>query len=66
MDGRQLARRLRAMPHSHHALLIAITGYGQQFDRDSALRARFDHYFVKPADPVELFDLLAQGAPRGR
>jgi hypothetical protein len=45
---------------SHDALLIAITSYGQQFDRDSAPRVRFDHYFVKPADPVELFDLLAQ------
>jgi signal transduction histidine kinase/ActR/RegA family two-component response regulator len=66
MDGYQLARRLRAMPHSRDALIIAITGYGQQFDRDRALQAQFDHYFVKPADPVALFELLAQGARRDR
>jgi CheY-like chemotaxis protein len=64
MDGYQLARRLRAMPHARAALMVAITGYGQQFDRDSALQAQFDHYFVKPADPGELFELLAQGAAR--
>jgi signal transduction histidine kinase/ActR/RegA family two-component response regulator len=64
LDGYQLARRLRAMAHSRDALMIAITGYGQQFDRESALQAQFDHYFVKPADPAELFGLLAKGAAR--
>jgi CheY-like chemotaxis protein len=60
MDGLELARRLRADEHGAHALMVAITGYGQQFDRDSALDAGFDHYLVKPADPARLFGLLEQ------
>jgi len=63
MDGCELARRLRAMPAARHALLIAISGYGQQFDRDAALNGSFDHYFVKPVDPAELFALLAKAKP---
>jgi CheY-like chemotaxis protein len=65
MDGFELARRLRAMETERPALMVAITGYGQQFDRDSALTAGFDQYFVKPADPEELFALLAKARPRG-
>ena len=61
MDGHQLARRLRALPHSRNALMIAITGYGQLPGPGGAQGGQFDHYFVKPADPVELFALLAQG-----
>lgn len=60
MDGNELARRLRAMPSGRNALMIAITGYGQQFDRRNALRAGFDHYFVKPADPAKLTAVLAE------
>lgn len=59
MDRTELARRLRAMPSGRNALMVAITGYGQQFDRRNALRAGFDHYFVKPADPVKLTAALA-------
>jgi signal transduction histidine kinase len=65
MDGFELVRRLRAMETGRPALMVAITGYGQQFDRDSALTAGFDQYFVKPADPDELFALLAKAGPAG-
>jgi signal transduction histidine kinase/ActR/RegA family two-component response regulator/PAS domain-containing protein len=64
MDGFELARGLRALGRAKGALMVAVTGYGQQFDRDSALQAGFDHYLVKPADPAALFALLAQARPR--
>jgi CheY-like chemotaxis protein len=48
MDGTELARRLRMMPVGRNALMMAVTGYGQHFDRRNALRAGFDFYFVKP------------------
>ncbi|NML60967.1 PAS domain-containing protein [Massilia sp. RP-1-19] len=57
MDGNELARRLRA--ESGQATLVALTGYSSRYDRDSAMAAGFDHYFVKPADTVSLFELLA-------
>jgi signal transduction histidine kinase/PAS domain-containing protein/ActR/RegA family two-component response regulator len=59
IDGNELARRLRAMPLGKNALMVAITGYGQQFDCRNALQAGFDHYFVKPVDPVKLSAVLA-------
>ena len=59
MDGTELARRLRAMPAGRRALMVAITGYGQHFDRSNALKAGFDHYFVKPIEPPKLLAALA-------
>lgn len=59
MDGNELAQRLRALPLASSALLVAITGYGQQGDDDAAARAGFDHYFVKPVDPARVVSLLA-------
>ncbi|QGZ42802.1 phospho-acceptor domain-containing protein [Pseudoduganella flava] len=63
MDGRELARRLRQLPTAAAALLIAITGYGQDSDRRASLAAGFDHHFVKPVDTHALTALLA-GARR--
>jgi signal transduction histidine kinase/DNA-binding response OmpR family regulator len=54
IDGYELVRRLRQMPTLRSALVVALTGYGQQEDRLSAEAAGFDHHFVKPADPAAL------------
>jgi CheY-like chemotaxis protein len=54
MDGFELARRLRAHPQTRHALLIAITGYGQATDRVKSAVAGFDHHLVKPVDSEAL------------
>ncbi len=60
MDGYELARRLRAMPQTATSTLIALTGYGQEDDRDRSRAAGFDYHFVKPADLMELAALLAK------
>lgn len=60
MDGWELARRLRTLPRGGQATLIALTGYGQQADRDRAREAGFHHHLVKPADPDALRQLLAR------
>ncbi|KQU76918.1 MULTISPECIES: response regulator [unclassified Rhizobacter] len=54
LDGYEVAARLRTMDGTRGALLLALTGYGQQEDRERAEAAGFDHHFVKPADPVAL------------
>ncbi len=73
LDGNELARRLRRLPQTAGAMLVAATGYGRQQDRDAAREAGFDHYMVKPVNTVQLSELLAQagaasehrhGAPR--
>jgi signal transduction histidine kinase/ActR/RegA family two-component response regulator len=59
MSGVELARRLRKLPGTEGAALMAITGYGQQSDRHDADEAGFDRYFVKPVDAEELIGALA-------
>ncbi|AWG45831.1 hypothetical protein AM586_15920 [Massilia sp. WG5] len=66
MDGYELARRLRAQPACRGALYIALTGYGQQGDRELTRQAGFDHHFVKPADAGLLLAALRQHGPRTR
>ena len=58
IDGRELARRLQADPATASATMIAITGYGQQQDRDAAFEAGFAHHLVKPVDFERLLKLL--------
>ncbi|MBC7415277.1 MAG: response regulator [Herminiimonas sp.] len=58
MDGNELARTLRTLPQLAQTMLIAVTGYGKEFDRDQSIAAGFDYYFVKPADPAALVTLL--------
>jgi len=65
MDGIELARRLRALPINSHALLIAVTGYGQDSDREQTLAAGFDHHLVKPLDIQQLSAILHQYALHG-
>jgi CheY-like chemotaxis protein len=60
IDGNELARRLRAQPETANSVLIAVTGYGQESDREQVLAAGFDHHLVKPVDTRELASLLAE------
>jgi CheY-like chemotaxis protein len=41
-------------------VLIAVSGYGDSTDRERARTAGFDHHLTKPADPVQLADLIDQ------
>jgi PAS domain S-box-containing protein len=58
MDGCELARRLRQEPRLRGALLVALTGWGQEEDRQRTRAAGFDHHLTKPADPEALHRLL--------
>ncbi|WP_169331312.1 hybrid sensor histidine kinase/response regulator [Massilia timonae] len=50
MNGNELAQQLRACPETAKSVLIAVTGYGQEKDREQSLAAGFDHHLVKPVD----------------
>jgi CheY-like chemotaxis protein len=58
MDGYEVAERLRELPQSKDAVLIAITGYGQEDDRLRSRRAGIDHHLVKPVAPAALRSLI--------
>jgi predicted ATPase/signal transduction histidine kinase/ActR/RegA family two-component response regulator len=59
MDGNELARRLRSDPATAHMVLIAVTGYGQEQDKNRAFEAGFNHHFAKPVDISKLANLLS-------
>jgi signal transduction histidine kinase/CheY-like chemotaxis protein len=58
MDGYEVARRLRQLPGGADTLLIALTGYGQEADRQRGKDAGFDEHLVKPVDPGLLARLI--------
>jgi PAS domain S-box-containing protein len=59
MDGYELAARLRDLPELNGVRLFALTGYGQQSDRQKARDAGFDHHFTKPIDLDAIDAVLA-------
>jgi CheY-like chemotaxis protein/two-component sensor histidine kinase len=58
MDGRELGRRLVALPGLDRVQLIALTGFGQPSDRERTLQAGFVEHLVKPVDPDRLDGLI--------
>lgn len=60
IDGFQVARLLRQMPLTRHALLVAVTGYGQPEDRKASSAAGFDYHLVKPVSLSQLEELIDQ------
>lgn len=64
MDGYELGQELRAQLRRPPAL-IAVTGYGQEEDRQRSRAAGFYEHVVKPVDLEALNDLLDRLAPAG-
>jgi PAS domain S-box-containing protein len=58
MDGYEVARRLRTMRELDGTRIVAITGWGQDADRQRSREAGFDLHLVKPVDPNELVRVL--------
>ena len=54
MDGYEVARRLRQAPSTRDAVLVAVSGYGQDEDIRRAREAGFDDHAVKPVDADRL------------
>jgi CheY-like chemotaxis protein len=51
-------RSIRSTPWGKSALLIAVTGWGQEADRLRAAAVGFDHHLTKPVAPEALDALL--------
>ena len=58
MHGYEVAERLRNLPKTRNAIIVALTGYGQEQDRQRAKEAGFDYHFVKPVEFNKLESLL--------
>jgi CheY-like chemotaxis protein len=58
LDGYEVARQLRALPATHEALLIALTGYPVDQGPQRTEASLFDYFLMKPVSPVMLRDVL--------
>jgi PAS domain S-box-containing protein len=66
MDGYELASRLRQEPAFGRVVLVALSGYGREEDRQRSLQAGFDHHQAKPLDVAWLYGLVGRvAAARG-
>ncbi|MFM0736088.1 PAS domain S-box protein [Paraburkholderia xenovorans] len=60
LNGYEVARQIRDDDRHAGLMLIAVTGWGQQQDKQTAESAGFDHHFTKPVDPRELQRVLSR------
>jgi CheY-like chemotaxis protein len=66
LNGYEVAQRIRKQSWGARAVLIAVSGWGQQEDKARASAAGFDHHLTKPVDLEELIDLLAAVRPANK
>jgi CheY-like chemotaxis protein/two-component sensor histidine kinase len=64
LNGYDTAVTIRQQPWGKNTLLIALTGWGQDDDRQKAKDAGFDAHMVKPVDCEALKKLLAEPLPQ--
>ena len=62
LSGYDVARRVREA-RGPGVLLVAITGWGQEEDRQRARDAGFDHHFTKPVDYAALLAVIDEAKP---
>jgi DNA-binding response OmpR family regulator len=65
-DGFRLARDLRQLPGMERALLVCVSGYGTEADKQKAREAGCDHHFTKPVDWQELIPLFSSRMPNDK
>ncbi len=59
MNGYEAVRHLRTQSWGRDMVLIALTGWGQEEDKQRSIEAGFDQHLTKPLDPSHLEELLA-------
>ena len=60
MDGYEVCRQIRGAEWGRRMKIVALTGWGQEEDRQKSNDAGFDNHLVKPVKPTELLELLAE------
>jgi CheY-like chemotaxis protein len=63
MNGYETARKLRERT-GNSMLLVALSGYGQDRDRERSREAGFDHHLLKPVDVDALQQVLSEKKPQ--
>jgi CheY-like chemotaxis protein len=66
MTGYDVAKRMRLLPGMQKTLLVALTGWGTQDDRQRTREAGFDRHLTKPAELPAVEELLRAAAEAKR
>jgi PAS domain S-box-containing protein len=66
INGFQVAQWIRKEPALNNAVVIALTGYGQESDRRRSQEAGFDHHLVKPVEFATVEAILSAAVARAR
>jgi PAS domain S-box-containing protein len=66
LTGHEVATQARSAAWGSEITLIALTGWGQESDRNAALAAGFDSHFVKPVDSDAILRAIQSGQLAGR
>jgi len=62
LDGYEVCRQIRAAQWGQSMRVIALTGWGQDDDKQATAAAGFDAHLVKPVDLQHLYELLLESA----
>ncbi len=65
LNGYEACRAMRMKEGGDDRTIVAITGWGQTNDKLAAKDAGFDRHMIKPVDPKQLFELLAEVRANG-
>ena len=63
LNGYEAARKIREQPWGKNMVLVALTGWGQDEDRQKSKEAGFNGHLVKPVELAALMKLLAELQP---
>jgi CheY-like chemotaxis protein len=58
LNGYEACRSIREQPWGQNMILIALTGWGQDKDKQKTQEAGFNYHLVKPVEPTQLMKLL--------
>ncbi|MGH8328788.1 MAG: ATP-binding protein, partial [Steroidobacteraceae bacterium] len=61
LDGYDTARRMASQPWAATMQIVAVTGWGQETDRQRAKDAGFHRHLVKPVDLDALREVMSEG-----
>jgi len=59
LNGYEVAKQIRKLPTLNNVVLVALTGYGQESDRQASMDAGFNHHLIKPARLDQVRKILA-------
>jgi PAS domain S-box-containing protein len=66
LDGYEVCRRIRSLKLPSQPVVVALTGWGNDADRDRTTQVGFSAHLTKPAEPDQIVALLQELLPASR